>query len=75
MTLFQRIVLSLMPASWARSAEAESRAWVFTCRKCRHEESIWDAGGTRWKASGTSWSLRRCKGCGKTTWQKVSYQG
>jgi len=75
MSFFQRIVLSLMPASWAKSAEAESRTWVFECRKCGHEQSIWDAGGIRWKASGTSWSLRRCTGCGKTSWQKVSYNG
>ena len=71
MTLAQRFILSLMLASWAKAAEAESRTWVLVCGKCRHEESIWDAGGIRWGASGKSFSFRRCRSCKALGWQRV----
>lgn len=71
MSLLQRIVVAMLPRSWAEAAEAESRSWMLTCARCGHEESVWDAGGIRWGASGRSYTYRRCKSCGKTSWQKV----
>jgi hypothetical protein len=31
--------------------EAESRRWLVKCDNCGFEQSYWDMGGLRWKAS------------------------
>jgi hypothetical protein len=72
MTLIQTIIFLLVPASWAKSIEDESRAWAFECAKCDHRQSVWDAGGVRWKARGNPKSYRRCVACGKSGWQRLS---
>ena len=71
MTWFQRVVLGLMPAAWAKAAEAETRTWVMRCPKCAHDESLWDAGGIRWGARGKTWAFRRCAQCRAWAWQKL----
>jgi transposase-like protein len=65
MTLLQKLVLSLVPKKWAASLEAESRSWMIRC-PCGHEQSVWDAGGIRWKAAGKPRWLHRCPRCGLT---------
>jgi hypothetical protein len=72
MNRLQKFILSLMPTAWAESAEADSRAWTFTCGACGHEQSVWDAGGIRWKAIGNSRNYRRCVKCRALSWQKLS---
>jgi hypothetical protein len=42
--------------------EADSRQWHMKCLKCDFEESYWDLGGVRWKATGDSKNLRLCPG-------------
>ena len=44
--------------------EAESRQWMIQCPKCRHEVSVWDSGGMRYRARGTVYRFGRCRGCG-----------
>ena len=68
MSLIQKFFMAIFPASWARSMEADSREWMMRCR-CGFERSIWDMGGIRWKARGTSRNYMRCQGCGKRSWQ------
>jgi hypothetical protein len=70
-TRFQKFIFALMPATWAKAAEAESRTWMLTCAKCGHEQSIWDVGGIRWGSRGRSYTFRRCASCHKLGWQKV----
>jgi hypothetical protein len=72
MTRLQKFILSLMPTAWAKSAEEDSRAWTFTCGPCGHQQSVWDAGGIRWKAIGNSRNYRRCAKCRALSWQKLS---
>jgi hypothetical protein len=67
----QKFILSWMPAAWAKSAEVDSRAWTLTCTACGHDQSVWDAGGIRWKAVGNSRNYRRCVKCRKLSWQKM----
>lgn len=55
--------------------ETESRAWVVRCPKCGAERSVWDMGGIRYKARGSSRWYRRCPGCGKRAWLKVYWKG
>lgn len=65
--LFTRLV---SPAGAARM-EAESRTWIAQCPKCGFERSVWDVGGVRYKAAGTSWWFMRCPHCGRSAWNKV----
>ena len=70
-SLTQRILLAFVPARLAADMEAHSRAWGLTCGHCGHRVSIWDLGGIRYKAYGNSRMLRRCRNCGKISWQQL----
>lgn len=67
MSFTQRFFLAILPRSWAKDMEAQSRAWKVRC-PCGHERSIWDLGGIRWKAAGNPRRLIKCPACEKTTW-------
>lgn len=70
MSLIQRFFKAIFPASWAESMEADSRRWMVRCR-CGFERSIWDMGGIRWKAYGSSKSYMRCLSCGRRSWHTI----
>lgn len=70
MNSIQKFFVTILPASWARSLEASSRNWMMRC-PCGFEKSVWDAGGIRWKASGTPRRHLMCAGCGQATWHTV----
>lgn len=55
--------------------EAESRAWMVQCPHCGFERSVWDTGGVRYKAAGTSRNYMRCPSCGKRGWHKIYFKG
>ncbi|MBV9881644.1 MAG: hypothetical protein JO276_01395 [Sphingomonadaceae bacterium] len=55
--------------------EAESRAWMISCPKCGFEQSVWESGGIRYRAAGSSRQLRRCPSCGRLSWQKIYWKG
>jgi hypothetical protein len=61
----QRLILRLVPRSWAAAMEADSRAWMVRCDACGHERSIWELGGIRWKAKGSKVTWGRCPACGE----------
>jgi len=65
------VMLKLAPSSTAEAMEAESREWVMTCQRCGHEQSIWDAGGIRYKAAGEPVRRARCAGCGEKCAHRV----
>jgi predicted RNA-binding Zn-ribbon protein involved in translation (DUF1610 family) len=67
MTGFQRLMTKILPAKWAQDMEAESRSWILHCPNCNFEQSLWDAGGIRWKAHSNKTALFRCPNCGKTS--------
>lgn len=58
MNLLQRLFARVDP-----SFESESREWVVECTKCGRQRSLWEAGGVRYKAYGTKFTLGRCKNC------------
>jgi hypothetical protein len=70
MSALQKLFVRLLPRAWAEDMEAESRAWMIRCT-CGYEQSIWDAGGVRWKAAGNPKRLQRCAHCGNRTWHTV----
>lgn len=70
MTTIQRLFTRLLPRTWAADMEAESRSWMIRC-PCGYEQSIWDLGGIRWKATGNPKRLMRCTQCGNTTWHTI----
>jgi DNA-directed RNA polymerase subunit RPC12/RpoP len=57
------------------SMEAESRAWMVSCPHCGFERSLWDTGGVRYRAAGTSRNYMRCPSCGKRGWNKICWSG
>jgi predicted RNA-binding Zn-ribbon protein involved in translation (DUF1610 family) len=67
----QKLYTGLVSPSTAARMEAESRAWMVRCPNCGYERSVWETGGVRYRAVGTSYWLRRCPNCGKLTWHKV----
>jgi DNA-directed RNA polymerase subunit RPC12/RpoP len=73
MSGIQKLFTRLFARSAASKAamEAESRSWMIRCPACGYERSVWETGGVRYKAYGTSYQLRRCPHCGKLTWHKV----
>jgi hypothetical protein len=44
MSSIQKFMLAVLPDSWAKSMEAESREWIYT-GSCGHTCSVWDMGG------------------------------
>ena len=52
MSFLQKALTAIMPRSWSRSMETNSRAWMVYC-SCGFKRSVWEWGGIRWKASGT----------------------
>ncbi|HUS14079.1 MAG TPA: hypothetical protein VM536_03580 [Chloroflexia bacterium] len=69
----QRLLLRIIaPAERTKAAmEADSRSWMVQCPGCGFQQSIWELGGIRYKAGGTSYQFRRCPSCGKRAWHKV----
>jgi len=74
MNIVQKFLFAVLPAQWAQSMEAESRAWITLCPSCGHERSIWELGGIRWKAAGTPKRYMNCPHCGQMGWHTVSYR-
>jgi Ni,Fe-hydrogenase III component G len=70
MSPVQKFFVKLLPEKWARSMEAESRAWLARC-SCGFERSIWDLGGIRWKAAGKERRILSCPHCGNTGWHTL----
>jgi hypothetical protein len=63
MSMIQTLLKRLLPARWSSEMEAETRKWMLQC-PCGHEANLWDAGGVRYKARGTKWTVYRCPTCG-----------
>lgn len=63
--------LRLLGPEGAAAAEAESKAWLVTCPNCDFSRSVWETGGTRYKASGESRQMMRCPSCGQMGWHRV----
>lgn len=74
-SLMQRILVALLPAGAAAAIEAESRQWRIECPSCGAGRSVWDAGGIRYKASGTARQRMRCGRCGQVGWNRLVKAG
>lgn len=70
MTWLQRLITTCLPGKWAEAMQAESRAWAIVCQTCGSESNVWDAGGVRWKATGSPVKLFRCPNCGPS-WHRL----
>jgi len=63
----QRLFSRLVDAETFAAMEAHSRGWFARCLKCGHRRSIWELGGLRYKASGSSLTRLHCPGCARAT--------
>ncbi len=70
MSNVQKTMMKGSPDLRARM-EDESRKWMLQCQRCGFEQSVWDSGGVRYKAAGTSRNYRRCPHCGQWNWMKI----
>lgn len=70
MSRTQRFFRAILPRSWFAAIEAESRRWVLHC-KCGASESIWDAGGIRYKGTPKKAIYFWCPECRRSSWQDV----
>jgi hypothetical protein len=70
----QRLLRAILPSGLFRQIEAESREWIMTCSQCGAEQSLWDTGGARWKATGNPTVRARCTSCGQVTAHKLLRQ-
>ena len=61
--MLRALIKFLAPGLMAK-IEIESRLWMMQCPACRHEVSVWEYGGMRYRARGTVYRLGRCRGCG-----------
>ena len=79
MSVVQKLFVKILPKRWAEDMEAHSRSWMIRCRTCGSERSVWDIGGIRWRAVGSSATLMRCQNCGQvrlhTIYRKSSADG
>jgi DNA-directed RNA polymerase subunit RPC12/RpoP len=73
MSLIQRMMMAILPKTWAEDMRRDSLRWHIICTDCGHKRSIWEIGGIRWKAVGNSRTYFRCVQCGKHTWQRLEY--
>lgn len=64
------LMIRLFPGK-ALQFERESRQWMVQCQHCKHQISVWDAGGIRYKARGTVRRLGKCSTCGKVSWLRI----
>lgn len=53
------------------AVEAETRRWRLACKTCGRWKNLWDAGGVRYRASGTKSVRGYCSGCDAWRWLTV----
>jgi hypothetical protein len=70
MNRLQKFFTSIVPASWAKSMEADSRRWHMKCLQCGFEQSYWELGGIRWKATGNQRNYQKCPNGGQRSWHQ-----
>ena len=63
-------VPGVIPGSWGKSIERESRTWMMRC-SCGFERSVSEAGGIRWKAAGRKRSYLSCPKCRQWHWHAI----
>lgn len=59
----QRLLRAVLPAKWLADLEAETRCWEVACKTCGRSKDLWEAGGLRWRATGTSQTAGFCTAC------------
>jgi Zn finger protein HypA/HybF involved in hydrogenase expression len=67
----QSLARRFVSAQGFRALEVETRKWVVECTTCHHQRDLWDLGGIKYKAYGTSYSFGRCPTCGKRRTHKI----
>jgi hypothetical protein len=65
MSLAQRIAKAWVSKEKFAAFEAETRKWVVECCTCGRRRDLWDLGGIKYKAYGTSYTYGKCPACQK----------
>jgi DNA-directed RNA polymerase subunit RPC12/RpoP len=62
-----RFLKFILPARAFNAIRADTKKWLVEC-PCGHKRDLWDAGGVRYKATGSPKEIARCPACGNRTW-------
>lgn len=71
MSLAQRIAKWWVGKEGLAEFERETRKWVVECCTCGHQRDLWDLGGIKYKAYGTSYTYGKCPVCQKRHRHKI----
>jgi len=71
MSRIQKIIGSILPASFFKRIGEESRKWFIECDICSYAISYWDAGGLRAYATKNKKIFGRCPNCRKFKFFRV----
>ncbi len=63
MSLAHRIAKAWVSDKTFAAFEAETRLWVVECCTCGNQRDLWDLGGIKYKAYGTSYTVGKCPDC------------
>ena len=63
MSWAQRLAKTLVSDAWLAKLEAETRLWSVECTTCGNQRNLWDLGGIKYKAYGTSYTIGKCPDC------------
>lgn len=75
MTFIQKLVTTLLPASWSRAIRHESQRWLLRCPSCNTVRSVWEIGGIRFKATSTGKRVRVwCPHCEQARMMPLEYK-
>lgn len=72
MGLLRKAILAWSP-DLAAAIERESRQWIMQCPQ-GHEQSVWDAGGIRYRAAGNPQRVAWCPKCKRLAWHRIYWQ-
>ena len=75
MSAVQSFARTILPTSWFDQMRASSERWMIQCTKCAKEQSVWEAGGIRWKAKSIGKRIAaRCSQCNTLVAARVYYR-
>ncbi len=75
MSFAQRFARRIVSEKLFRDFETETRKWVVECTTCGDQRDLWDLGGIKYKARGTSYTVGKCYACNARRTFKIWKKG
>ena len=75
MSWAHRILKAVASDRTVAAMEAETRRWTVECTTCGNKRDLWDLGGIKYKAHGTSYTVGKCPDCDRRRALKIWKSG